>query len=64
MPLPASILSGKELLEPVHLLRIENLANLLLSCLTHGSIAPIDLLIELIETLTAFPQNPVEFSSL
>ena len=64
LPLAVLILSGKELLELFHLLRIENLANLLLGCLPNGPIASIDLLVELIETLTAFPKNLVEFSSL
>ena len=54
------ILPGQKLLELFHLDRIENLSNLLLSCLTDGSIAPVGLLVELIESLTTLPQNPGE----
>ena len=64
LPLAISILPGKELLELFHLLRIKDLSNLLLSSLANGSIAPIGLLVEFIEALTAFPQNLVELSSL
>ena len=64
LPLAISVLPSEKLLELRHLLRVENLLNLFLRSLTNRSISPVGLLVELIETLTTFPQDPIEFSLL
>jgi hypothetical protein len=64
LSLAVSVLSSEKPLELPHLLRVENLLNLFLGSLTNRAIAPVRLLVELIETLTTFPQNPVELSLL